>query len=83
MTEVKQQEFYSSDEVAEIFRVHPVTVRRWLMNKILRGKKIGRKWLIPVEDVERLRKEIKRGSDLSDPPFDAVSVSVANARYAR
>lgn len=83
MTEVKQQEFYGSDEVAKIFRVHPVTVRRWLMNKTLRGKKIGRKWLIPVEDVERLRGEIKRGSDPSDPPFGAVSVSVANARYAR
>ena len=83
MTDPKDREFYGSDEVAEIFRVHPATVRRWLVGRILRGTKIGRKWLVPVGDVERLRKKIKRGEGLSDPPFEPVSVSVANARYAR
>lgn len=79
----KEREFYGSDEVAKIFHVHPATVRRWLISKTLRGQKIGRKWLIPVEDIDRLREEIKRGGDPPDPPFSEPSLSVANARYAR
>jgi excisionase family DNA binding protein len=46
--------------VAEIFHAHTATVRRWLINKTLHGKKIGKKWLVPVEEVERLREAIKR-----------------------
>ena len=83
MTEVKELEFYSSDEVAEIFHIHPATVRRWLIAKILRGKKVGKKWFIPAEDVERLRAEIKRGGNPSGPPLEHGASSFANARIAR
>ncbi len=67
MATTKEREFYGSEEVAEIFLVHPATVRRWLINKTLHGKKIGKKWLIPIHDVERLRAEIKQTGEQPDP----------------
>lgn len=34
--------------------VPPSTVRRWLQKKEIKGTLIGRKWLIPIVELERI-----------------------------
>jgi len=41
-------EFYTSEEVAKIFRVHKRTVDRWLKNNLLKGYKLGKGKTAPI-----------------------------------
>lgn len=34
-------EFYTKEEAAKIFRVHPRTIERWLLDGSLKGYKLG------------------------------------------
>lgn len=45
---------YSPKEFAMLTGVAEITVRRWLRSGELRGTKIGRKWLIPNSELERI-----------------------------
>ena len=83
MTEQKKREFYTVEDMVEILPIHQATVRRWLSDGTLKGKKVKRKWFISAEDVERLKEEIKKGGKPSDPLPEGRAVSFANARYAR
>ena len=55
-------------EVADIFGVHPETVRRNLIAKKIYGFQVGNLWRIPTEEVERLLSG--RPSLLVDPNHD-------------
>ena len=42
------------EETADTFKVRVETVRRWLREGTLRGRKIGRIWRIPESEVNQL-----------------------------
>jgi len=55
MTEtVKIKKIYTVKEFSEELGVPQSSVRRWLKNGELRGTKMGKKWLIPASEIERL-----------------------------
>ncbi|OGN20143.1 MAG: hypothetical protein A3I32_01950 [Candidatus Yanofskybacteria bacterium RIFCSPLOWO2_02_FULL_45_10] len=53
--------FFTKNEVAKYFRVHPRTVERWLKSGLLKGHKLGKGntalWRIPDTEVEALLKK--------------------------
>ena len=51
--EMKRQ-VLSVREFSEIIGVPESTIRRWLQKGDIRGTQIGRKWLIPLIEVERI-----------------------------
>lgn len=52
--ELGHREAYSPKEYALLTGVAEITVRRWLREGTLRGTKIGRRWLIPYAEIERI-----------------------------
>ncbi|GEM_PF-870472 len=40
------ENFYRVDEVAEIFKVKPITIRKWCKNGLIKAKKFGKSWYI-------------------------------------
>ena len=46
--------FLTVEEVAVALRIHRATVTRWLKEKKLIGRKVGRRWLISKEDYEKI-----------------------------
>lgn len=46
-----QEKLLNTREVAQLFRVPLKTVRGWVKNGIMRGKKINRKFFFRCEDV--------------------------------
>jgi excisionase family DNA binding protein len=57
LTEIR---YLTIDEVAQLLRIHPDTVRRLLREKRLPGKKIGREWRISQEALDNFVREEKR-----------------------
>jgi len=49
--------FLKTTEVAEILRVTPETVQRWIREGKIRGIRVDKWWRIPVYEVKRLLKE--------------------------
>jgi excisionase family DNA binding protein len=49
-------------EVAELCRVHPCTVRRWLQSGRLKYKRAGRKLLFDPAEVARFIDVVERGA---------------------
>lgn len=41
-------------EVAEFFRVVPMTVYRWVQQGKIRGVRVGRTWRIPRSEVDKV-----------------------------
>lgn len=52
--ELQARAAYSPKEFAMLTGVAEVTVRRWLRDGTLKGTKIGRKWLIPHAEIEKI-----------------------------
>ena len=48
-------QFYNVSQIAEIFGVHPETVRRWIERGSLKAVRLGRAYLVSVRHVEGLR----------------------------
>jgi excisionase family DNA binding protein len=40
----------TTEEIAEALRVHKVTIVRWIREGKLKAKKVGRRWLVNVND---------------------------------
>lgn len=56
---------YTVNDVAEMINVHPRTVRRYLHDGILKGKKIGGQWRFTLDDIKSLHSQnIKEMPDL-------------------
>jgi excisionase family DNA binding protein len=53
MTEKKQQ-VLSVNEFHEATNIPKTTIRTWLTAGELMGTKVGRKWVIPISELERL-----------------------------
>jgi len=55
--------FLVKEEIAELLKVHPRTVERWLGRGILRGYKLGKGrtalWRIPQDEFEKFLKKHK------------------------
>ena len=47
-------EYYTVQEAAQILHVNERTVREWIKNGKLVGKKLGRRWLIPESEVDQV-----------------------------
>lgn len=45
--------YYSVEELSEILKLHPKTVRRFIREGKIRGKKIGRSWMVSREELKR------------------------------
>lgn len=45
--------YYTVDQIAEKLQVKPTTVRKWIKNGLLEGKKMGKRWIISPENLQR------------------------------
>lgn len=52
--------FYTMKEVAELFKVSPLTVMNWIKKGKIRANKIGRVVRISEEEIKKLIKETRR-----------------------
>jgi excisionase family DNA binding protein len=59
-------DYLSPDEVGSRFKVSKWTVRRWIEAGRLPAARIGRRWLIPLEFIERLEAEHSRPDEARD-----------------
>jgi len=57
--------YYKVGEVSKIFRVNPVTVRRWCKSGKIKAKKIGKSWYI-YRDGVILFEDVKKKTFLVD-----------------
>ncbi len=46
--------FYKVSEVAKIFEVKPITVRKWCQNGNISAKKFGKSWYIYKDDLAEI-----------------------------
>jgi excisionase family DNA binding protein len=49
--------YYNVEESAKILRVTKITIRRWCKSGLLKAKKMGKKWLIPEEELILFKNE--------------------------
>lgn len=47
------EKLHTTDEAAEILRVKPSTIRKWINEKKLRAKKFGHSWIISETEIKR------------------------------
>ncbi len=60
---VGASEVYLTEEVAELIKFHPETVRRLVREGRIQAMKFGRDWRIPNSEVQRiLREGLPKGS---------------------
>jgi excisionase family DNA binding protein len=45
----REHRWMTTHEIAEQMGVSPSTVRRWLQMRRLRGRRIGKRWLVPPQ----------------------------------
>jgi len=48
---------YKVQEVAEILKVKPITIRRWCKSGTLKAKKIGKSWYVPEDELVLFKDE--------------------------
>ena len=53
-TVAKNKKVYTVSEFAKELGIPQSSVRRWLKKGELRGTKMGKKWLIPASEIDRL-----------------------------
>lgn len=53
-TQILNDDYYTIPQVADILKLHHTTIRRAIKNNRLKAFRIGKKWLIKREDIERL-----------------------------
>ncbi len=54
---IGEVELYSVDELSELFGVQEVTLRRFLREGRLRGRKLARRWYVTAESVREYFEE--------------------------
>lgn len=54
MVEAMTEELMTVAEVAEFFRVTPMTVYRWVGSGKIRGVRVGRTWRVPRSEVDKV-----------------------------
>ncbi len=53
-TKILNDEYYTIYEVADLLKVHHTTIRRAIKEERLKAHRIGKKWFINRQDIERL-----------------------------
>lgn len=48
---------YEVQEVADLLKVNPITVRGWLRAGTIKGRKVGGKWFIAESELDYLKQE--------------------------
>jgi excisionase family DNA binding protein len=54
-------DFYTTKEVTEIFRVHRNTVLDWIKKDKIKAFRVDKRWRIPKEEVDRITKVANNG----------------------
>jgi len=49
--------YYSVEELSEILKLHPKTVRRFIREGKITGRKIGRSWMVHEEELKRYMRD--------------------------
>lgn len=52
-----ERKVFTTKQVSEFFHVKEYTVRKWIRQEKIKATKVGRRWLITEEEVERVIKE--------------------------
>ena len=55
--------FYKVSEVAEIFKVQPVTIRKWCQAGNINAKKFGKSWYIYKDELADLMNSSKKSQN--------------------
>lgn len=63
-------EYYKVDEFSKIFKLSPVTVRRWCKSGKIKAKKLGKSWYIPRDELVLFKELVKANDSPSDSPSD-------------
>lgn len=45
------QEFYAIEDLSSLLKLHPITIRRFIREGKLPGRKIGRRWMVSHDDL--------------------------------
>ena len=48
------EQLHTVEQAAHLLQLHPDTIRLWLRSGRLRGRKLGRVWRVPDEELRRL-----------------------------
>ena len=51
------EQLFTTDEAAELLKVHPETVRNWIRRGALAAIRVGRSWRIKRVDLERIAEQ--------------------------
>lgn len=51
------QKVLTTKQVADIFQVRDYTIREWIKLGKIKAVKIGRRWMVSAEEVDRIIKE--------------------------
>lgn len=57
MTAQKNQHLYTCEEVAPMFRIAVVTLRRWAREGRISSCRVGKSWLFSEENIEECEKQ--------------------------
>ena len=55
--------FYKVSEVAEIFKVKPITIRKWCQTGNINAKKFGKSWYIYKDELADLMNSSKKNEN--------------------
>jgi len=55
--------FYKVSEVAEIFKVKPITIRKWCQVGNINAKKFGKSWYIYKDELAELMNSSKKNEN--------------------
>ena len=83
------REFYTTEETANALKVRVETVRRWLRDGTITGRKLGKSWRIPESEIAKLgdgekslqSKSIELQLDGFDQLLQATRIAAARTGY--
>ena len=55
--------FYKVSEVAEIFKVKPITIRKWCQGGNINAKKFGKSWYIYKDELAELMNSSRKSQN--------------------
>ena len=65
--------YYTIAEAAELLKLHPQTLRRWIREGKLPARRFGRQFRLTLEDIERVAQPLTDSEGAS--PFDRLSLA--------
>ncbi len=60
--------YYTVDQIAELLKIHPKTVQRYIREGRLRASKVGKSWRVTGHDLSLFT---EGGSEIVSPPVDS------------